>query len=44
MKKAGATAFVSATAVFKNPQGIQAGIRSLREVIAAQEGGGVDRN
>lgn len=34
MKEAGATAFVSATAVFKNPHGIQAGIRSLREAIA----------
>jgi len=43
MKKAGATAFVSATAVFKNPQGIQAGIRSLREVITAQEESGVER-
>jgi ribulose-phosphate 3-epimerase len=34
MKEAGATAFVSATAVFKNPHGIQAGIKSLRDVIA----------
>jgi ribulose-phosphate 3-epimerase len=31
MRAAGATAFVSATAVFKNPQGIAAGIGSLRE-------------
>jgi ribulose-phosphate 3-epimerase len=34
MKNAGATAFVAATAVFKHPQGTQAGIRSLREAIA----------
>lgn len=34
MKNAGATAFVSATAVFKNPQGIRAGIDSLRDAIA----------
>lgn len=33
MKDAGATAFVAATAVFKHPQGIQAGIRSLQDVI-----------
>jgi ribulose-phosphate 3-epimerase len=33
MKKAGATAFVSATAVFKNPRGTQAGIKALRDVI-----------
>jgi ribulose-phosphate 3-epimerase len=30
MKEAGATAFVAATAVFKNPEGAAAGIRSLR--------------
>ena len=30
MKAAGATAFVSATAIFKHPQGIAAGIRALR--------------
>jgi len=30
MKAAGATAFVSATAVFKHPQGIAAGIAALR--------------
>jgi len=30
MKKAGATAFVAATAVFKHPEGPAAGIRSLR--------------
>lgn len=35
MKKAGATAFVAATAVFKYPEGTQAGIKSLREVIAS---------
>lgn len=34
MKEAGATAFVSATAVFKNPNGIEAGIKSLRNVMA----------
>jgi ribulose-phosphate 3-epimerase len=33
MKNAGATAFVAATAVFKNPQGIQKGIESLRGAI-----------
>jgi ribulose-phosphate 3-epimerase len=31
MKNAGANAFVSASAIFGHPQGIQAGIRSLRE-------------
>ena len=41
MKKAGATAFVAATAVFKYPEGTQAGIRSLREVIAPPAFGGV---
>jgi len=30
MKEAGATAFVSATAIFKHPQGIAAGIQALR--------------
>jgi ribulose-phosphate 3-epimerase len=35
MKQAGATAFVAATAIFKNPGGIAAGIRSLRNVIAS---------
>jgi ribulose-phosphate 3-epimerase len=38
MKKAGATAFVSATAVFKNPGGTQAGIKSLRDVITSTSG------
>ena len=33
MKEAGATAFVAATAIFKNPQGIEAGIRSLRSLL-----------
>jgi ribulose-phosphate 3-epimerase len=33
MKKAGATAFVAATAIFRNPQGIEAGIRSLRDLL-----------
>ena len=41
MKEAGATAFVAATAIFKNPQGIEAGIRSLRNVIAPPAVGGV---
>ena len=31
MKNAGADAFVSANAIFKNPQGIAAGIKALRE-------------
>ena len=34
MRAAGATAFVSATTVFKHPDGISAGIVSLRDVIA----------
>jgi ribulose-phosphate 3-epimerase len=38
MKAAGATAFVSATAVFKHPQGVAAGIKSLRDVIASPSG------
>jgi len=33
MKEAGATAFVAATAVFKHPQGADAGIRSLRLLL-----------
>jgi ribulose-phosphate 3-epimerase len=33
MKDAGANAFVSATAIFKHPDGIKAGIQSLRETI-----------
>jgi ribulose-phosphate 3-epimerase len=39
MKAAGATAFVSATAVFKHPQGTAAGIKSLKDVIASPGGG-----
>jgi ribulose-phosphate 3-epimerase len=35
MKAAGATAFVSATSIFKHPDGIAAGIKSLRNVIAS---------
>lgn len=35
MKAAGANAFVAATAIFKHPQGIAAGIKSLRDVIAS---------
>jgi len=34
MKDAGATAFVAASAIFKHPQGITAGIKTLRDVIA----------
>jgi len=33
MKDAGATAFVSATAVFKNPQGPAAGVKTLRALL-----------
>jgi ribulose-phosphate 3-epimerase len=34
LKEAGATAFVAGTSVFKHPQGIEAGIKVLRSVIA----------
>ncbi|MEO8356298.1 MAG: ribulose-phosphate 3-epimerase [Chloroflexota bacterium] len=33
MKEAGATAFVAATAIFKHPQGIEVGIKSLRALL-----------
>ena len=33
MKAAGATAYVAATAIFKNPEGIAAGVNSLRELL-----------
>ena len=33
MKKAGASAFVAATAIFKNPDGIAAGIKSLKSLL-----------
>ena len=33
MKEAGATAFVAATAIFKYPEGIAAGIKSLRSLL-----------
>jgi ribulose-phosphate 3-epimerase len=33
MKEAGATAFVAATAIFKNPQGPAAGDRALRSLL-----------
>jgi len=33
MKDAGANAFVSATAIFKNPKGIEAGVKSLRALL-----------
>jgi pentose-5-phosphate-3-epimerase len=36
MKEAGATAFVAATAIFKNPQGPAAGVKSLRDVIESE--------
>ena len=36
MKEAGATAFVAATAVFKHPQGPEAGVKSLLDVIASR--------
>lgn len=34
LKEAGATAFVAGTSVFKHPQGIEAGLKALRSVIA----------
>src|SRR6476661_2470409 len=37
MKEAGATAFVAATAIFKNPRGPTAGVKALKEVIARSE-------
>lgn len=37
MKEAGATAFVAATAVFKHPQGPEAGVKSLLDVIARSD-------
>jgi len=33
MKEAGATAYVAATAIFKNPEGIAAGVKALRELL-----------
>lgn len=33
LKEAGATAFVAATAVFKHPQGIEAGVQALRDAL-----------
>ena len=33
MKEAGATAYVAATAIFKNPEGPAAGVRSLRALL-----------
>jgi len=33
MKEAGATAFVSATAIFKNPEGIEEGVKALRSLL-----------
>jgi ribulose-phosphate 3-epimerase len=33
MKEAGATAYVAATAIFKNPNGIEEGIRSLKSLL-----------
>jgi ribulose-phosphate 3-epimerase len=37
LKEAGATAFVAGTAVFKHPQGIEAGLRALKSVLAGPE-------
>src|SRR5512138_183158 len=37
MKEAGATAFVAATAIFKDPEGPAAGVRSLRALLARSE-------
>ena len=37
VKDAGATAFVAATAVFKHPDGVEAGIKALQNVIARSE-------
>lgn len=33
MKQAGATAYVAATAIFRNPKGIEEGVRSLRKLL-----------
>ena len=33
MKEAGATAFVAATAIFKDPEGAAAGVKSLRDLL-----------
>lgn len=33
MKEAGATAFVAATAIFKNPNGIDGGVKALRDLL-----------
>lgn len=33
MKEAGATAYVAATAIFKNPEGIAAGVKLLRDLL-----------
>jgi len=35
LKEAGTTAFVAGTSVFKHPQGIEAGVKALRNVIAS---------
>jgi ribulose-phosphate 3-epimerase len=37
LKEAGATAFVTGTSVFKHPQGVEAGVKALRDVIARVE-------
>jgi ribulose-phosphate 3-epimerase len=34
MLRAGATAFVAATAVFKHPEGTTAGVKALKDIIA----------
>jgi len=35
LKEAGATAFVAGTSVFKHPQGIEVGVRALRNILSA---------
>jgi ribulose-phosphate 3-epimerase len=37
LKEAGATAFVAGTSVFKYPQGIEAGVRALRNMLSDSE-------
>jgi len=35
LKEAGTTAFVAGTSVFRHPQGIEAGVKALRNIIAS---------
>jgi ribulose-phosphate 3-epimerase len=37
LKEAGATAFVAGTSVFKHPEGIEAGVKALKSIIANPE-------